>query len=303
LIAILIGVGAVAAYDLLRGESALAYRSDRDPAGRPTMGASNRAYGERPVGEASRNVTPNRATSANVPEPQAAVDEWITVRGTVTVVDLNALTVETAEGDEIVLQLGPEHFWTAQGVVLEPGIAVEVTAFDEDGTLTAGEILLTATGERIALRDSDGRPMWAGGPGAGRGAYGEAPAAVEDVPGLADGSQVPQPQAEVTEWITVGGTVTAVELNALIIETADGEMMVVQLGPEHYWTAQGIAFAAGDEVEITGFFEDGTSLNAGAVTLLGTGEVLTLRDGDGRPLWAGGPGLSGNGRDGRQGNS
>jgi hypothetical protein len=75
------------------------------------------------------------------------------------------------------------------------------------------------------------------------------------------------------------------------------------LGPEHYWTAQGIAFAAGDEVEITGFFEDGTSLNAGAVTLVGTGEVLTLRDGDGRPLWAGGPGLRGNGRDDRQGNS
>jgi hypothetical protein len=118
--------------------------------------------------------------------------------------------------------------------------------------------------------------------------------------GLADGSQVPQPQAEVTEWMTVQGTVTAVELNALTLETTDGEMMVVQLGPEHYWTAQGITFAAGDEVEVSGFYEDGAGFSAGTVTLLSTGETLALRDSDGRPLWAGGPGLGGNNQGNRQ---
>jgi hypothetical protein len=151
--------------------------------------------------------------------------------------------------------------------------------------------------------------------GASRGYQGDAAgdrvanrAAIVDAPtgfagsvsGLADGNQVPQPQAEVTEWITVQGTVTAVELNALTIATADAEMMAVQLGPEHYWTAQGIALAAGNEVEITGFWEDEVTFSAGTVTLLNTGETLELRDSDGQPLWAGGSGLGGNGQGGRR---
>jgi hypothetical protein len=118
--------------------------------------------------------------------------------------------------------------------------------------------------------------------------------------GLADGSQIPQPQAEVTEWVTVQGTITGIELNALTVETTGGEMMVVQLGPEHYWTAQGITLAAGDEVEITGFYEDASSFSAGTVTLLETGETLELRDSDGRPFWAGGPGSGANSRGNRQ---
>lgn len=301
LIVILVGVGAVAAYDLLRGESALAYRSDSELTGRPDMGASSRGYGARPIGESSRNVTLNRGNSPGVPDPQAAVDEWITVSGVVKSIEGTEITVATTDGEEIVLQLGPEHFWTSQAVVLEPGMEVEVTAFDEDGTLTAGEILLIATGERIALRDANGRPLWTGRSGAGRGANGEVPAGPTggNVPRLAGGNQVPQPQAVVTEWVTVQGLVTAVELNALMIETTGGEMMAVQLGPEFYWTAQGIAFAAGDQVEVNGFFEDEDSFSAGTVTLLDTGETLALRDSNGRPLWAGGPGLSGNGQGGR----
>jgi len=141
---------------------------------------------------------------------------------------------------------------------------------------------------------SQSRTGEAAGPAAGSGqAQGEGQ-------GLADGSQVPQPQAEVEEWVTVRGTVTAVELNALNIVTSDGEAMLVQLGPEHYWTAQGVAIEAGDEVEITGFCEDGTSFNAGQVTLLATGETLALRDTTGRPLWAGGPGRGNGGRSGQE---
>jgi hypothetical protein len=141
---------------------------------------------------------------------------------------------------------------------------------------------------------SQSRTGEAAGPAAGSGqAQGEGQ-------GLADGSQVPQPQAEVEEWVTVRGTVTAVEMNALNIVTSDGEAMLVQLGPEHYWAAQGVVFEAGDEVEITGFYEDGTSFNAGQVILLATEETLTLRDATGRPLWAGGPGRGNGGRSGQE---
>jgi len=116
--------------------------------------------------------------------------------------------------------------------------------------------------------------------------------------GASDGSGIPSGgagQAMVGDWVTVAGTVTAVELDALTIETAEGETMLAQLGPEHFWAEQGIVIKAGDQVEITGFYEDDGAFAAGQVTLLATGETLVLREADGRPLWAGGPGSAGRG--------
>lgn len=291
LIVILIGVGAVAAYDLLRGDPALAYQAEP---GRPAQRAAagdERGYQGSTAGELSRNTGAYRET--RLAQPQAAVSEWITLSGVIESVDGTTITVATATGEEMVIQLGPVQFWRNQDMILEPGLEVEVTAFDEGASLTAASLLLTATGERITVRDSNGRPLWTGNAGPGRDANGETSA----VPGLADG---PQPQAAVTEWVTVRGTVTAVELNALSLETADGEMMAVQLGPEHFWTTLGVALAAGDQVEVIGFYEDESSFSAGTVTLLATGEILTLRDDDGRPLWAGGPGAGSRGRGTRQ---
>lgn len=103
----------------------------------------------------------------------------------------------------------------------------------------------------------------------------------------------PQPQATVKEWISVQGTVTAVELNALAIETTDGEIMRVELGPEHFWNAQDVIINVGDSVEISGFYEDEVTFVAGMLTKLDTGEILMLRETNGRPLWAGGNGRSG----------
>lgn len=97
---------------------------------------------------------------------------------------------------------------------------------------------------------------------------------------------VPQVLADVDEWITVEGTVTGIDLNALTIETAGGESLLVQLGPTNYWNNLGVDLTYGDSVQITGFYEDDT-FTAGTVTLLATGETLELRDADGRPLWSG----------------
>jgi hypothetical protein len=101
------------------------------------------------------------------------------------------------------------------------------------------------------------------------------------------GTGVPQVLADVDEWITVEGTVTGVELNAVTIETTDGESLLAQLGPNTFWTNLDVVLEAGDDVQITGFYEDG-SFTAGSVTLLATGETMDLRDADGRPLWSGG---------------
>jgi len=85
-------------------------------------------------------------------------------------------------------------------------------------------------------------------------------------------------------WLTVTGTVIALD-HDLAIQTADGEM-VVHLGPEWYWEAQGITLNAGDQVEVTGFYE-GDDFEAGQIENLTTGQAVTLRDEVGHPLWAG----------------
>ena len=304
LIAILVGAVALGAYDLIQGDSAQAYRGASGSTG-VGEAAGNGQGNSSSTGESrgGRNGGQAENSGSGQPEPQATVDEWITISGVVESIDTSGLTVETADGQEMDVELGPEQFWTGQDVAVEPGDTVEVLGFYEGEAFVAGDILLTATGEHIMLRDPNGRPLWAGGTGStgqgqGRGGNGQEAAGetgARSDQSLADGSQVPQPQATVDEWITVQGTVTAVELNALTIETVEGESMLVELGPEHYWTAQGIVFETGDGVTITGFFEDEVNFVAGSVTVLESGETLLLREADGRPLWAGGPGRGRNG--------
>lgn len=88
-----------------------------------------------------------------------------------------------------------------------------------------------------------------------------------------------------TEWLTVNGEVIALVDDELTIQSADGEM-VVHLGPEWYWEAEGIALSAGDQVQITGFYE-GDEFGVARVENTTTGQSVTLRDDSGRPMWAG----------------
>jgi hypothetical protein len=105
-------------------------------------------------------------------EGRAEEPDWITLEGTVTEVSTGQLTLETPDGEE-VLALGPEYYWSAQGIAIEVGDEVEARAYEEDGELKVGQITLTATGETLTLRDEMGRPLWSGGAGQGQGGAGQ----------------------------------------------------------------------------------------------------------------------------------
>lgn len=324
LVAVLLGAAATGAYDYLRGDSTLAYqdRGDDVAAGNGQGNNGSRGAGGNGIDSDRTSANGNAGNSdhssggqnlaAGEAEPQAMVDEWITVSGAVESVEGGALTMKTADGEMVVVQLGPEHFWSSQELTLNAGDEIEVLGFYEGADFTAGDILL-ASGEHIMLRDPNGRPLWAGGSASGQagnsaGGRGQESASGESSggnsvagqgEGSAEGGQESQAQAMVADWITVEGTVTAVELGALSIRTADSDSMLVHLGPESFWTTQGIVFEAGDQVEILGFYEDEVNFGAGQITLQETGETLVLRDADGRPLWSGG--LSNGGGNGYRG--
>ncbi|MEN8098497.1 MAG: hypothetical protein ABFQ89_05435, partial [Chloroflexota bacterium] len=176
LVAILAGAIAVGTYDYVRGDSTLAFESTNSTEGKysqsPNSGQGN---GRRIDDETSSfGVGQNRDADArgqavDREQSKAMVEEWLTVNGVVLSVDDNALTVESANGDVLEVELGPTHYWSSQGVEIEPGDAVEIMGFYEDDTFVAGDITLTATGEHLMLREPDGRPLWAGSSSAGRG--------------------------------------------------------------------------------------------------------------------------------------
>ena len=97
------------------------------------------------------------------------------------------------------------------------------------------------------------------------------------------------PQANVTTWVTVAGTVNSFDGVGVSLTTDDGAPLWVQFGQSRYVSAQGVTFNAGDHLTVNGFEENG-QFQAGTVVNDTTGQTLNLRDTTGRPLWAGGQG-------------
>jgi hypothetical protein len=123
------------------------------------------------------------------------------------------------------------------------------------------------------------------GAGGGNGKGNGSAAAPSNGTGRGSGSDVSSAAYPVTEWLTLSGEVIARVDDELTIQTADGEL-VVHLGPEWYWDAEGIGLSAGDQVQVTGFYEE-DEFEVARVENTTTGESVTLRDDSGRPLWAG----------------
>jgi hypothetical protein len=93
---------------------------------------------------------------------QAQVDEWLTLEGSIASVDANALVVNTATGEQVVVENRPWSFAQEQGFVAEAGDQVTLSAFYEDGIIEVGTIADASNGQTVRLRDESGRPMWAG---------------------------------------------------------------------------------------------------------------------------------------------
>lgn len=105
--------------------------------------------------------------------------------------------------------------------------------------------------------------------------------------GNGQGGSSGQGQSEtgtVAEWETLSGTVIAMD-GELVIEAAEGQV-TVGLGQSTYREEMGFTLEVGDEVVVTGFYEDG-EFKAGTVENITTGQTIVLRGEAGRPMWAG----------------
>lgn len=209
--------------------------------------------------------------------------------GTIIDMDDNGLTLATADGEEVYVELGPADFWQAQGNTPVPGMQVAV-----EGSETAGMIhayrLTFKDGQTLELRNELGQPLWSGGVEHGQG----------QVSGQMDGTQNPEPKAEVDEWVTITATLMAYQGGSMTVSTDEGEMLSIQTGQPRFFAQQGVSFAVGDALSLVGYYE-GEQFVVGEITQVESGLRVMLRDPNGRPLWAGPGNGSGNGNgNGRQ---
>jgi hypothetical protein len=240
-------------------------------------------------------------------EGATAAEDWITYEG--TIVQAPAAGVDmilaTADGQEILVGSGPGYL-DDMGLSLQAGEQVQVQGYWEDDEFKAGQVTRLRDGATVDLRDTYGRPAWSGagqrqnavtttsaiGGGRGQGAAG-AGAQVAPGTGLlgegnldAPGDGLGTGQAVVDEWLTLAGTVTAVDATQMVVQIDGGDELLIDGRPWSFLQEQGFQAAAGQRLSLTGFYEN-DDFEVGAIDNLSTGQSVSIRDTSGRPLWAG----------------
>lgn len=244
-----------------------------------------------------------RLVEGGIAEPlsNAAVpQDWITYEGIVLQVPEAGvdMIMQTIDGEELVVGTGPGYLET-QGIDLEEGEQVQVQGFWEDGEFKAGELTRLSDGQTVTMRDEYGRPAWSGGYGRGivgttlgeglepgiglnRGQGGISGQSQSNAPGDRTGTG----QAQVEGWLTLEGTAEVATVLEMIVQTTDGQEILVDGRAWRFAQELGFMVAEGDQVRLTGFYENG-DFEVGEIQDTTTGQTATLRDENGRPLWAG----------------
>lgn len=156
---ILIGAVAVGVYQWWR----LGPTTAQAAAAGSQLGQGGQGQGWR-GGQGTAAASPTTQT-APAGEPQSVPSSaWTTVAGVVQAVEVSGLSVTTADGQALWIQLGPNHFWSG-GFTVAVGETVTVTGFTENGQFMAARIVNDASGQAFTLRADSGQPLWTGGQG------------------------------------------------------------------------------------------------------------------------------------------
>jgi len=95
---------------------------------------------------------------------QIPMTEWQTLTGTLSLVLNNSLTMQTYDGQRVVLQLGQPRFVDGQAITFSEGDPIEVSGYWQNDQFRVGTLTKPMTNETLLLLDPNGRPLW-GGPG------------------------------------------------------------------------------------------------------------------------------------------
>ncbi len=99
----------------------------------------------------------------------------------------------------------------------------------------------------------------------------------------------PSPQADLSQMVTLEGSVVKYEYGTLTLSTENGEVVAIQLGNQNYLRSINFVPVQGENLTVIAFPGEQGLLTAVSITRMSDGSVYNLRDNTiGRPLWAGG---------------
>ena len=93
---------------------------------------------------------------------EANTTEWQTVFGTVFSVDASHLEVTLNDGSSVEVGGRAWQLAAAQNFTANAGDSVTLHGFDENGAFQVSQIDNQSNGQTLSLRDTTGRPLWAG---------------------------------------------------------------------------------------------------------------------------------------------
>lgn len=107
----------------------------------------------------------------------------------------------------------------------------------------------------------------------------------------------PDSQSEQDEVFIIFGFAGEVTPDLLSLVTDDSSTLLIENRAWRYAQEEGFAASIGDQIILSGFFDDAGAFEVVSLENLATGIIVTICDESGRPLWAG------NGRGGQNGRS
>jgi hypothetical protein len=93
---------------------------------------------------------------------EANVTEWQTVIGTVSSVDASHVEIALSDGSSVEVGGRAWQLAAAQNFTANAGDSFTLHGFDENGVFQIGQIDNQSNGQTVRLRDTTGRPLWAG---------------------------------------------------------------------------------------------------------------------------------------------
>lgn len=96
--------------------------------------------------------------------PAAQTGDVVTLSGTLDLTTRSEATVETTDGEQVRIHLGPSWYHRRQGWDLATGDAVEVDGYitEQDGVRHVHPTAIRHGEQVMAMVDADGDPAWAG---------------------------------------------------------------------------------------------------------------------------------------------
>lgn len=275
--------------------AAIAYNAANQETAKAASNLNPLANGQNTTASLDSDQVQMDAAVPGDPVVQGMEGEPWQATGMITAIDDYGFDLTLDSGETVYIELGPPDYWQSQNIELASGQTVTVVGSINEDMIHASQLEL-ADSQVLTLRSETGQPMWSGGASNSRGQQGQQGQ-------VSDGDHIPDPMAQVDEWITLDGTLISFQGGSMTMSTPDGALISFQTGQPRFFAEQGVTFQVGDQISMLGFYQ-GEQFSAGEITQLSTGLRVMLRDPNGRPLWAG-PGSgngNGNGGNGNGGN-